>query len=184
MGGSFGAYTAPPTGFPEPYILSTFSAQCMGPVCNAITQTTPTSQALTQNFSYFYPFTLTTGRTYTGVIWMNGATVNGNIIAAVYSLDLTTALATIALTAQSGTTAPQQVAFTTPLALAPGQYWLAVGTDSATATMVCKVPTASVLRANGCRIWGNVVLTGSAVAATGMSQSRVPLIGLYEASWL
>ncbi len=177
-------YAPPSTGIPEPFILSTFSQQCMGPASQATSGGSGTSQLLTQNFSYFFPFTITTTRTYTGVIWMNGAVVNGNIIAAVYNSTLVTALATIALTAQAGTTATQQVAFTTPLTLAPGQYYLAVGTDSITATLVCRTPSALVLRVLGCRIWGNVALTTTAVAATGMSQSRLPFIGLYEMSWL
>ncbi len=138
------------------------------------------------NAAFYYPFTIKSAHTYTGMIWMNGSTVDGvgNVNGAVYSADGLTALGTIGSVLQAGTTATQQKAFPAPLALPPGTYYLAISLDSAN-HLLAQTTGALILRAAGVRqLAAAFALTASAAAWIGMAQSRVYYVGIYEAGWL
>jgi hypothetical protein len=182
-----GRFTPTPTGMPEPVVLTTMSMQCMGGMLIANQRATSgTSTAWSvANTPFFYPFTITTPRTYVGMIWMNGAAVSGNVNAAIYSADGVTSLGVIGTVAQSGTTVTQQKAFGSPLTLAPGTYFMALVLDNTTGTIVGASMTAAVVRAAGARQLASFfALTATAAAWVGITNSRVPVFGLYEASWL
>jgi hypothetical protein len=178
-------FTAPPTGHPSPFVLLTASEQSMGRPDLAQARVAASSVWSASNTAQFYPFVIKQPRTYLGMIWMNGAAVSGNVNAAVYSADLTTALATIGSVAQAGTTAPQKKAFGSPLTLQPGVYFMALVLDNTTGTIVGNTMSAVIERTGGARqLAAFFALTASAAAAVGLASSRLPYFGLYEASWL
>lgn len=81
---------------------------------------------------FCYPFRLSEPYQLTWIWWINGATINGNVDAGIYDEGLATVLTSTGSTAQSGATALQTVASTARLA--PGRYYFAISSSSATAT--------------------------------------------------
>lgn len=90
--------------------------------------------AWTQNLAVYVPFALSQSAICSAFFWENGATVAGNSDAAVYDATATTKLATTGSTANSGAS-DLQVTNITDVILAPGRYWLAYSSDSATHTL-------------------------------------------------
>ncbi len=180
-------YAPPPTGIPEPFVLLTSSPQSLGYSGAATLQGACTSATWSAiNLAVFFPFVLTSSRTYTGMIWMNGAAVSGNVNGAVYSADGVTALATIGTVAQAGTTAQQKKAFGTALTLPPGKYFMALAIDNTTATIVGQATDIRTLRMSGARELASFfALTATAAAWVGYATAaRSWMFGLYEPSWL
>lgn len=89
---------------------------------------------------------------------VNGATVNGNWDIGIYSFDGATKVVSTGSTAQSGASAYQGVNVTATI-LAPGRYWLAYGTDSATQTIFRWVPGSNWTPLTGVKI--HTVASGS-----------------------
>lgn len=92
----------------------------------------PASFALAANLLECVPFRLARPATYRTAWWMNGATVNGTIIAGIYD-GVGTKLVETADTTQSGANTIQSVAIG-PITLPPGSYYAALFPSSATAT--------------------------------------------------
>ncbi len=189
MGGSFGAYTAPPTGIPEPFVLTTMAPQCVGYLAGptGATQSTSSVWGPGTNVAVFYPFTITSPHVYTGMIWINGTVVSGNVNGAIYSADGTTALGTIGSVAQAGTTATQQKAFPAPVALAPGTYFMALAMDNVTGTIVGQATLVRQLRTSGCRTAAAFFALTASAAATWVgytAANKAHCFGIYEAGWL
>lgn len=70
--------------------------------------------------------------TMTGIAFLNGDTVAGNVIVALYN-EAGERVAVSASTAQAGTFALQRVPFTAPYVAAPGIYYIGIVGSSATA---------------------------------------------------
>lgn len=121
------------------------------------------------NDAYFYPFTLSEPFTVVKAGWINGATVNGNVDIGVYS-ENGTKIWSSGSTAQSGTSAGQAVtptAFTLP----PGKYYMAISSDSATATFLA-MSGGEVARAMGILIQSVFPLPSTMGSVTAISATK------------
>lgn len=88
---------------------------------------------VTQNLAIYIPFFIEFPVTAVKMTWINGATVNGNIDVGIYD-QYGSRLVSKGSTAQSGTSALQTADITDTL-LNPGNYFMAMCSDSATATV-------------------------------------------------
>lgn len=88
--------------------------------------------ALSQNSAYFLPFTIPIQATYNNIFVFNGSTINGNIDVGIYDFNGALVVKSGSV-AHAGASAIQDVPIT-PTLLTPGGYFMALATDSATAT--------------------------------------------------
>ncbi len=84
------------------------------------------------NRALYLPVELSAPLTVQRAFWINGATVAGNVDVGIYAAN-GTRLVSSGSTVMAGASAVQQVAITSTY-LPPGRYWLAMASDSATAT--------------------------------------------------
>jgi hypothetical protein len=139
-----------------------------------------TAAVVTQNMVYLMPVRLEQPATFVGMGWHNGATVNGQCAAAIYTLG-GTRLDYTAHTGQSGASTAQYANLTNAnVSLSPGVYYIAFGSDSATATFW----SASV-EVNTARVAGGISQVGSAYAnplpatitpAWPLTSARAPMV--------
>ena len=120
-------------------VYSTYSPESLGSELSAVITVANLNAAQTagQNLAYFVPLYLPAAFTVKRFLWFNGATVNGNITMALFSLAGVLQGTSTASTAQSGVSAMQAAApsggnFT----VQAGQYLMVIVSDSATATLV------------------------------------------------
>lgn len=147
-------------------------------------QTAASAIWITANQAIFLPFNVGRRTTYNKIIWMNGATVSGNIDVGIYDI-AGAKLASSGSTAQSGTSAPQVITITNGLLLNPGRYFLAICMDNTTGTLVRVAPNPTSMRAAGCRQRAtSFVLPADASSFAGFTQSGyMPLISILEGTW-
>lgn len=181
--------TQPPTGKPSPFLLGTFSEECLGDAAAAAKAGVASNVYPSSNLALFFPIKLTETRTYTGILWENGggaSTGSANINAAVYDLTGTViAGSTIGSVGQGTLAVFQKKAFASPVILAPGKYFLAFCCDNGTATFARSSLGGAFLRAAGVRqLAGFFALTASAAAWVGATNGFLPAVYLYEPSWL
>lgn len=176
----------PPTGKPSPFLLGTFSQECLGDAAASGKAGVASNVYPAANLALFFPFTLTETRTFTGVIWENGTVAAGNVNAAIYDLTGTViAGSTIGSVAQAGTSVSQKKAFASPVVVPPGQYFLAFASSDGTATFARSSLGAAFLRVAGVRqLAAFFALTASAAAWVGAANGFLPAVYLYELSWL
>lgn len=100
-----------------------------------------TSQTPTVGRVYLNEFEVLQETTVDGITIDNVATVAGNVTVGIYgpiateeTCNAAALVANSASTAQSGTNAPQHIAFTASVKLAPGRYYMACEFSDATAT--------------------------------------------------
>lgn len=101
----------------------------------------------TANKTFYAPFNVPWYYPVKRVWWQNGATVSGNVALALYTFG-GARIYTTGSTAQAGTSVPQYVTPTAFL-LAPGVYYLALGMDNTTGTMLENSTSATALRGFG-----------------------------------
>jgi hypothetical protein len=188
------AALAPPATFfdggeSDRFVMTTLSAQGLGSMVLAQGVTLGSSAWPGGGAVMLFPIVLkahTGPRTYTGMLWLNGSVVSGNIDAGLY--DLTgTRLASVGSTPQSGTAQVQRANFATPVTLAAGRYYVAVSLDNTTGTLYkCSAGNLSV-RAHG----GRLAQPGSnfPLPATfnptwiPTTQTYTPWVGAVEGTW-
>jgi hypothetical protein len=101
---------------------------------------------IAQNMIYLCQVRIEAPVTFVAMGWLNGATTNGQCAAGIYSFG-GTRLDYTAHTGQSGASTTQVAALTNAnVALSPGRYWLAFGSDSATATFHGPTPDVNLAR--------------------------------------
>jgi hypothetical protein len=86
----------------------------------------------TANKAYLHPFCINEELTIYGMGWFNGATINGNVDAGIVD-DQGSLLTSVGSTAQAGANSIQTVNCA-DITIGPGNYYLALVSDSATAT--------------------------------------------------
>ncbi len=86
------------------------------------------------NHAIYVPFYLTVPSVFQRACWHNGATVSGNIDIGIYGAK-GTRIASIGSTAQVGTNSGQSAAFSSPVQLGAGLYFIALAMDNTTATL-------------------------------------------------
>jgi hypothetical protein len=125
-----------PGGAPPPVLLTTGSWLSNSPEFDTDTTDTinpPSSLVVNQNQIHYAPFYLPIGATVRKLWWLNGATVNGHIDVGIYREDLTRVIST-GSTTQTGANVIQEVDIADTY-LPPGRYYMAIVSDSATATL-------------------------------------------------
>lgn len=101
------------------------------------------------NRAVYVPIILSQTSTFVKAFWINQATVNGNVDVGLYT-EGWSKVASTGSTAQSGTSAVQEVDIT-DFTVAPGRYYLAFASSSATATFLAvTAPDANRLPIFGC----------------------------------
>jgi hypothetical protein len=95
---------------------------------------TAASALFTQNRAYIFPFRLFDVAVPLKMMWMVGATANGNIDAGIYDSELNRVASTGA-TAQGTINTVQAVALSATPSLLPGDYFMAISGSSATGTL-------------------------------------------------
>lgn len=117
---------------PPPLITPWSNESCGNALATQTAATNMASGTLTQNQAYFYPFTLTKGRTAVKMFALTGATQNGNIDLGIYD-DQFNCIVTLGATAMGAVNTLQEgnIADTH---LPAGRYWMAYSCSSATGT--------------------------------------------------
>lgn len=128
----------------------------------------------------FVPFSVATPFLIQKVFVQNGATVAGNVDIGVYTTG-GSLLAHTGATAQAGVSSTQEIALS--LHLNPGQYYMALVSDSATATVIAhNAAIAALWRA--CGVYQ--MATASPLPATAtfavMAQTLMPIFGIAQRS--
>jgi len=137
----------------------------------------------TTNRAYFFPFVLTTTRTYVLAIWANGATVSGNVDLGIYDTDGTRKTST-GSQAQSGTSVNQKFTLASALTLAPGRYFMAMSVDNTTATVIRATCSAPSGRVCGSQMMDSAFVLPATATFARYAGSHIPLFGFSEVSWL
>jgi len=169
---------------PDPFFIHTFTDDGVGgPIISLNAQALTSTAWGTANLALFIPFTITERHTYVRACVCNGATVAGNFDVGVYRG--TARLFSTGTTAQAGVS-QMQVVTGLSWTLDPGDYYLALATNSTTATFMC----------------GNIASGGYGMAVTGGKQQTtafvlpnpatlanyatvfVPLFGIFEKTWV
>lgn len=130
------------------------------------------------NRALYVPFFINAPWLCKSLFWCNGATVAGNVDAAICAYDSTRIVST-GSTAQSGANAIQNVALGSPLLLTPGSYLMALSLSSATATIVRGAPGVFACVAMG--MFQNASafpVPTFALGAAAISSSYAPVFGL------
>lgn len=126
----------------------------------------------------FFPVYVPIGCTVKRVFWINGATVNGNTDVGIYNSSYVRQIASTP-TAQSGVSA-MQIVDVANTALTAGNYYLAIGTSSATATYREIESAAHILRGIGAfaQAVGTLPATATPAAITGVGSVEIPFFGV------
>lgn len=146
MAGNVIEYISPPwTNFKDSIAISSMSA----PECNGFElmylDSGSASTVWTQNMLVFIPLITTTPLLVSQFYWLNGATVDGNSDAGIYTEDGATKLISTGSTLNAGTSAIQAANVSDTLLPANRRLWLALGCDSATHTYNLANPVISAL---------------------------------------
>lgn len=162
-----------------PVMIGTYSALSIGTELAALGAAAPASAVITSGIPHFVPVTIPAPATVMKLWCVNGATVNGNVDMGIYD-EAGNLLVAKGTTAQSGTNTVQEFNIT-DTQLQPGRYYLALATDSATATFMqtsVTLGSAAFLKALGVAQWslgtfplttGASINVGGVVIAIGLS---------------
>jgi hypothetical protein len=112
--------------------LTPLSVDSIGVLAKAMTTGGLSSNTVTQNTRYYYPFVIYKPCIVTKVFAVTGATQNGNIDIAIY--DSQKNLIQASGSNAQGAANTLQVIDWTDLILLPGEYWMSIASDSATGT--------------------------------------------------
>lgn len=129
------------------------------------------------NNAYFYPFLVSKQFTFATMFWMNAVTVAGNVDIGVYNSD-GVRLVSKGSTAMSGASGIQVVTVTSTT-LPVGRYYMAMASDSATATFATYV-IGQVLKTKftGMAQQATAFALPTTAALATMGNDYIPLFGL------
>jgi hypothetical protein len=168
----------PITGLNNPLMLTPWSPLSLGVELAALATPAPTSTAWgTANLARMVPFTLVKTATLVKGFWANGATANGNVCVGVYN-NAAERLCTTGSVAQTGTSVLQEAALTGTLTLAPGRYYLALSSSSATATFLAVAPNVQVLKALGMAQAASAFPLPASITPAALASAVLPLCGV------
>lgn len=130
---------------------------------------------VTQNTIYYMAVQIPVACTLTGIAFYNGGTVNGSVKVALYN-SAGTLVASSAAATQVNAFNNQQVPFSGTYAAAAGMYFVAMASNSATATFNCCTPFAYAGKTASGYTTIPTPITPPAVSAW---QSNIPLLSTY-----
>lgn len=135
----------------------------------------------TAGLALYIPFYVSAPGLAQGIFVQNGTAVSGNVEVALYD-EYGNKIATSGKIAQAGTSAPQYVAFGSPVQLTTGRYYIALMFDNTTSTVLAWGTSAAATNVN--RMLGVLEQTGqsaglpaAAVFATS-ARSLLPIVGV------
>lgn len=135
----------------------------------------PTAGTISQNRAYFVGITITAPYKVANGIVVNGATAAGNIDFGIYD-ENGNRLVSTGLTAQSGTSTLQVVPMS--YTLQPGRYYMAFGTDSATATVLRWTQGTQVGRVAGFYTAASSIALPATVTFAVPQVNDIPVFGI------
>jgi hypothetical protein len=170
--------------FPDGYGgVSPFDATSIGSCIGTLA--TPASAAWpSANLGIAIPFRVTTPIKFSNAFWHNGTTVSASyhIDVGIYSAD-GTKLGSIGSTAQGTASIIQTVALTTEIA--PGQFYMAMSCDNASATFWKSTGiTLNVCRALGMGQMSSALALPAAFTFAAMGYAYIPVFGLTYRSFV
>jgi hypothetical protein len=128
-----------------------------------------------QNRAIYVAVEVQNAITARNVFWINGATVNGHVDVGIYQAD-GSLLASCGSTAMSGASAIQSASITAT-DLNPGRYWIAMASDSATATFRAAPAPKLLLEVCGVQEQATAFALPSTAIFANPSSDYVPLCG-------
>lgn len=130
------------------------------------------------NLALFVPFTIAVPTTIVKIMWVNGATVSGNVDVGLYDSQ-GNRLVSSGTTAQTTVSVVQPVD-TTDVTLQPGVYYMAMAMDNTTGT-TRKFTTGSTALCRAVGVYQQVSafpLPSSATFATASTSDFIPVFGI------
>lgn len=161
--------------------ITPFHVDSIGPALQRISATDFWALAAgvwpSQNLALFFPFFVARPMSVVKGFWFNGATVANNVDLGVYSED-GVLLGSTGSVVQATVSALQSAAMTAGLAIGPGVFYLALVSDSTTATFFRATPTALNLIPSGAAQVADAVPLSATVTLASMAQAYVPVFGI------
>lgn len=159
-----------------PYTITPASSFAIGTEMAAHAFAAPASATWpTANKALYIPFWLPESVTLTQLFWHNGATVSGNVDAAVYAEDGTRKIST-GSTAQATINVIQSVNVA-DTALTAGRYYLALAMDNTTGTIFCWSSSAQLSKSFGLAEQTSAFALPATATLATITTTRLPLVG-------
>jgi hypothetical protein len=131
----------------ESIVISGGSTDSLGPMLNAMGIALASAAHPEINRATFVPFSVQSPMTVVKMFTLNGSTINGNVDVGIYDAN-GVRLVSSGSTAHAGASVIQEFNITDTLLL-PGLYYLAIASDSATATFEVWSANGAILRSLG-----------------------------------
>lgn len=135
----------------------------------------------TAGLALYIPFYVSAPGLAQGIFVQNGTAVSGNVEVALYD-EYGNKIATNGRVAQSGTSAPQYVAFAQPVLLTTGRYYIALMFDNTTSTVLSWGTSLAATNVN--RMFGVLEQTGLSAGLPASwtpvtsARSLMPIVGV------
>ena len=123
----------------------------------------------TAGLALYIPLYVSAPGNAVGIFWQNGTAVAGNVECAIFD-EYGNKVATSGVVAAAGTSAPQYVAFASPVQLTCGRYYIALMASNATQTFLAWTTSAAATNVN--RMLGILEQTG---LSAGLPASFTPV---------